>query len=383
MVRIFSTTSRIVMGPGASKTIGEEVKARGIKRVLIVTDKGVIAAGLLKTIEASLKASGIKYGIFDAVEPDPRYEIVADCAQMAQEQKVQMLIGVGGGSPMDITKVTSVMLTNKPPVLQYVGIGLIPKPGLPTILIPTTAGTGSEVTPIAILSDEGDKLKKGIVSPYLYPVLGILDPELTLGLPPQVTAATGMDALIHAIEAYTSINATVITDMYCEKAIELLYGNIRTAFAKGDNLAARTAMMEGALLAGIAFANAGVTAVHAFAYPIGAEFHIPHGVANTLMLPHVIRYNVLGNLDKFAKLSRPFGIPVSGLDKLQVVDRVVDAIDRLANDLKVPRHLKDFGVKEKDIDMLAEGVMKVTRLLANNPRTLNLKDAKEIYRAAL
>jgi alcohol dehydrogenase class IV len=192
-----------------------------------------------------------------------------------------------------------------------------------------------------------------------------------------------MDALIHAIEAYTSINATVITDMYCEKAIELLYGNIRTAFAKGDNLAARTAMMEGALLAGIAFANAGVTAVHAFAYPIGAEFHIPHGVANTLMLPHVIRYNVLGNLDKFAKLSRPFGIPVSGLDKLQVVDRVVDAIDRLANDLKVPRHLKDFGVKEKDIDMLAEGVMKVTRLLANNPRTLNLKDAKEIYRAAL
>jgi alcohol dehydrogenase class IV len=317
------------------------------------------------------------------VEPDPRYEIVADCAQMAQEQKVQMLIGVGGGSPMDITKVTSVMLTNKPPVLQYVGIGLIPKPGLPTILIPTTAGTGSEVTPIAILSDEGDKLKKGIVSPYLYPVLGILDPELTLGLPPQVTAATGMDALIHAIEAYTSINATVITDMYCEKAIELLYGNIRTAFAKGDNLAARTAMMEGALLAGIAFANAGVTAVHAFAYPIGAEFHIPHGVANTLMLPHVIRYNVLGNLDKFAKLSRPFGIPVSGLDKLQVVDRVVDAIDRLANDLKVPRHLKDFGVKEKDIDMLAEGVMKVTRLLANNPRTLNLKDAKEIYRAAL
>jgi alcohol dehydrogenase len=383
MVRVFSTTSRIVMGPGASKTIGEEVKARGIKRVLIVTDKGVISAGLLKTIEASLKASGIKYGIFDEVQPDPRYEIVEDALKMARELKAQMLIGVGGGSPMDITKVTAVMLTNKPPILQYVGIGLIPKPGLPTILIPTTAGTGSEVTPIAILSDEGDKLKKGIVSPYLYPALGILDPELTLGLPPSVTAATGMDALIHAIEAYTSINATVITDMYCEKALELLYGNIRTAFAKGDNITARTAMMEGALLAGIAFANAGVTAVHAFAYPIGAEFHIPHGVANTLMLPHVIRYNVLGNLDKFAKLAGPFGIPTEGLDKLQVVDKVVDAIDRLANDLRVPRHLKDFGVKEKDIDMLAEGVMKVTRLLANNPRTLNLKDAKEIYKAAL
>jgi alcohol dehydrogenase len=383
MVRIFSTTSRIVMGPGASKTIGEEVKARGIKRVLIVTDKGVISAGLLKTIEASLKGSGIKYGIFDAVQPDPRYEIVEDALNMAREFKAQMLIGVGGGSPMDITKVTAIMFTNKPPVLQYVGIGLVPKPGLPTILIPTTAGTGSEVTPIAILSDEGDKLKKGIVSPYLYPTLGILDPELTLGLPPSVTAATGMDALIHAIEAYTSINATVITDMYCEKALDLLYNNIRTAFAKGDNMAARTAMMEGALLAGIAFANAGVTAVHAFAYPIGAEFHIPHGVANTLMLPHVIKFNVLGNLDKFAKLAGPFGISVSGLDKLQVVDKVVDAIDRLANDLRVPRHLKEFGVKEKDIDKLAEGVMKVTRLLANNPRTLTLKDAKDIYTAAL
>jgi len=371
------------MGPGASQTLGAEVKARGIRRVLIVTDKGVISAGLLKTIEASLKGSGIRYGIFDGVEPDPRYEIVEECLAAARGFKAQMLIGVGGGSPMDITKVTAVMLTNKPPVLQYVGIGLVPKPGLPTILIPTTAGTGSEVTPIAILSDEGDKLKKGIVSPYLYPALGILDPELTVGLPPHVTAATGMDALIHAIEAYTSVNATVITDMYCEKALELLYGNIRTAFAKGDNMEARTAMMEGALLAGIAFANAGVTAVHAFAYPIGAEFHIPHGIANTLMLPHVIRFNVLGNLDKFAQLAWPFGIPAEGLTKLEIVDEVVNAIDRLANDLKVPRHLKDFGVKEKDIDMLAQGVMKVTRLLGNNPRTLYLQDAKDIYKAAL
>ena len=239
------------------------------------------------------------------------------------------------------------------------------------------------MTPIAILSDEGEKLKKGIVSPYLFPAIGILDPELTIGLPPQVTAATGMDALIHAIEAYTSINASTITDMYCIKAIELLYKNIRIAFAKGDNIDARTAMMEGALLAGIAFANAGVTAVHAFAYPIGAEFHIPHGIANTLMLPHVIRFNVLGNLEKFAQLAKPFGLPTEGLDNLAIVDKVVAAIDRLADDIRVPRHLADFGVKEKDIPMLADGVMKVTRLLANNPRTLTLEDAKRIYKAAL
>ncbi|MBN2284278.1 MAG: iron-containing alcohol dehydrogenase [Deltaproteobacteria bacterium] len=383
MVHVFTTTPRIVMGPGAIKTIGEEVRNRGVRKVLIVTDKGVVGAGLTKAVESSLKAAKVSYAIFDGVEPDPRYEIVADCVAMAKKEKAKLLIGLGGGSPIDIAKTSAVMVTNKGPIGAYFGVNLIPKPGLPTIMVPTTAGTGSEVTPIAILSDEGEKLKKGVVSPHMYPAAGILDPELTVGLPPHVTAATGMDALIHAVEAYTSINATGMTDMYCIRAISLIYNNLRTAYAKGDNMAARTAMMEGALLAGIGFANAGVTAVHAFAYPIGAEFHIPHGIANTLMLPHVIRYNVLGNLPKFAGLAGPFGIPTAGLDDLQIVDRVIAAIDRLADDIRVPRHLADYGVTEKDVPMLAEGVMKVTRLLANNPRTLLLEDAKAIYRAAL
>jgi alcohol dehydrogenase class IV len=383
MVKVFSTTPRIVMGPGSIKTIGTEVKARGANRVLIVTDKGVIAAGLLKSIEESFRAVKIKYAVFDKVEPDPRYEIVADCVEMAKKERAQLLVGVGGGSPMDITKTAAIMLTNKGPIGAYFGVNLVPKAGLPIILVPTTAGTGSEVTPIAILSDEGEKLKKGIVSPYLYPAISILDAELTLGLPPHVTAATGMDALIHGIEAFTSVNATGITDMFNLRAIELIYKNIRIAYAKGDNIEARTAMMEGALLAGVGFANAGVTAVHAFAYPIGAEFHIPHGIANTLMLPHVIRFNVLGNLEKFAQLAKPFGIPTEGLDNLQIVDKVIAAIDRLADDIKVPRHLAEFGVKEKDIPMLAEGALKSTRLLVNNPRNLTLEDAKKIYKAAL
>lgn len=383
MVKVFSTTPRIVMGPGSIKTIGTEVKARGANRVLIVTDKGVIAAGLLKSIEESFRAVKIKYAVFDKVEPDPRYEIVADCVEMAKKERAQLLVGIGGGSPMDITKTAAIMLTNKGPIGAYFGVNLVPKAGLPIILVPTTAGTGSEVTPIAILSDEGEKLKKGIVSPYLYPTISILDAELTLGLPPHVTAATGMDALIHGIEAFTSVNATGITDMFNLRAIELIYKNIRIAYAKGDNIEARTAMMEGALLAGVGFANAGVTAVHAFAYPIGAEFHIPHGIANTLMLPHVIRFNVLGNLEKFAQLAKPFGIPTEGLDNLQIVDKVIAAIDRLADDIKVPRHLAEFGVKEKDIPMLAEGALKSTRLLVNNPRNLTLEDAKKIYKAAL
>lgn len=383
MIQVFTTTPKIVMGLGSIDTIGDEVKRRGVKNVLIVTDKGVIAAGLTQAIEASLTAAGVAFGTFDGVEPDPRYEIVADCLAMVKKEKAELLIGLGGGSPIDIAKTTAVMVTNDGPIGAYFGIDLIPKPGIPTIMVPTTAGTGSEVTPIAILSDEGEKLKKGVVSPYLYPAMGILDPALTMGLPPHVTAATGMDALIHAVEAYTSINATGMTDMCCIRAIELIYNNLRMAYAKGDNVKARTAMMEGALLAGIGFANAGVTAVHAFAYPIGAEFHIPHGVANTLMLPHVIRYNVLGNLPKFAGLAKPFGMPTEGLDDLRIVDRVIGAIDRLAEDLRVPRHLADYGVKENDVPMLAESVMKVTRLLANNPRTLILEDAKAIYKAAL
>jgi alcohol dehydrogenase class IV len=383
MAQIFSTTPRIVMGPGAIKTIGDEVKKRGIGKVLIVTDKGVIGAGLTGAVETSLTEAGIAYAIFDGVEPDPRYEIVADCVAMVEKEKAELLIGLGGGSPIDITKTTAIMVTNEGPISEYFGIDLIPNSGLPTIMVPTTAGTGSEVTPIAILSDEGEKLKKGVVSPYMYPSMAIVDAELTIGLPPHVTAATGMDALIHAVEAYTSINATGLTDMFNLRAIELIYNNLRVAYAKGDNIEARSAMMEGALLAGIGFANAGVTAVHAFAYPIGAEFHIPHGVANTLMLPHVIRYNVLGNLPKFAGLAKPFGIPTEGLDDLQIVDKVIAAIDRLADDIRVPRHLAEFGVKEKDVPMLAEGVMKVTRLLANNPRTLIFEDAKAIYTAAL
>ena len=302
---------------------------------------------------------------------------------MIRAENPELIIGFGGGSPIDIAKCAAIMATNEGPIGKYFGIDLIPRPGLPTIIVPTTAGTGSEVTPIAILSDEGEKLKKGIVSAYLFPSVALLDPELTIGLPPHITAATGMDALIHAIEAYTSVNATDMTDLLAFQAMELLYHNIRTAYANGSNLEARSRMLEGSLLAGMAFANAGVAAVHAFAYPIGAEFHIPHGVANTLMLPHVMRFNLLGNVSKFADMAEAFGFSTEGLDDLGGAEIAVQAIERLAEDLQVPKHLAQFGIKETDIAGLAEGVMKVTRLLGNNPRVVTLDDAKDIYKAAL
>jgi len=371
------------MGPGAIGRLGPEAKALGGGKALLVTDKGIVEAGLLERAQASLGEAGMGWAVFDGVEPDPRYQIVDEALAAFRGEGADIVIGLGGGSPIDIAKMVGVMAANEGPLTRYFGVDLIPGPGMPTILVPTTAGTGSEVTPIAILSDDEEKLKKGVVSGYLFPSLALLDPELTLGLAPPVTAATGMDALIHAIEAYTSVNATNMTDLLAFEAMQLLYDNIRTAYANGNDLEARSRMMEGSLLAGMAFANAGVTAVHAFAYPIGAEFHIPHGVANTLMLPHVMRFNMLGNLAKFADMAEAFGYSTEGLDERSAAEMAIEAIETLAEDLRVPRSLAQFGVKEQDVPHLAEGVMKVTRLLANNPRVLTLEDAEAIYKAAL
>jgi len=367
------------MGPGALNQLADEIGALKAKKVLIVTDQGLIEAGLVKRAQAVLEKADIKYAVFGDVEADPRYEIVADCVAMIHSENADLIIGFGGGSPIDIAKVSAVMATNEGPISEYFGIDLVPQPGLPTLIIPTTAGTGSEVTPIAILSDHTEKLKKGIVSPYLFPSAALLDPELTLGLPAHVTAATGMDALIHAIESFTSKNATSISDMLARQAMQLISQNIRTAYADGSDLAARSNMLEGSLLAGMAFCTAGVTAVHAFAYPIGAEFHIPHGVANSIMLTPVMEFNKLGSPERFARIAGYLGQNTDGLSTSEAANAAVEAMRSLAADLKIPGHLSEFGIEEKDIPELAEGVMKVTRLLANNPRDLSQKDAEEIY----
>jgi len=272
---------------------------------------------------------------------------------------------------------------NKGNISDYFGMDLVPKRGLPTIMVPTTAGTGSEATPIAVLSDEKEKLKKVVISRHLFPTLALLDPELTLGLPPPVTASTGMDALIHALEAFTSLNATALTDMFACRAILLLSEHIRIAYAQGTNLEAREAMMEGSLLAGIAFANAGLTAVHAFGHLLGAEFHIPHGIANTLMLTSVMEFNVLGNLKRFAHIAELFGEDVTGLSDRAAAQLGVESIRNLVRDLEMPEKLSDYGMKEEDISRLAEKVMRITRPLANNPRTLTIMDAEKILHRVL
>ncbi len=382
-LEIFSTTPRIVMGSGSVARLGEEARRLGGSSVLLVTDPGVVKAGIAARLETILTEAGLKVAIFDKVEADPRFEIVEDSLAALRAAGADVVIGLGGGSSLDMAKITSVMATNEGPVGKYFGIDLVPNKGLPLLLVPTTAGTGSEVTPIVILSDHGEKLKKGVVSPYLFPACALLDAELTLGLPPKVTAATGMDALIHAVESYTSINATPLSDMLAREAIELIFHNIRTAYANGADLTARENMLRGSMLAGMAFANAGVTAVHAFAYPIGAEFHIPHGIANTIMLVPVMRFNQTGNLKRFARLATFFGVPTAGLTDRQAAAAAVTALTELAEDLRVPQHLSEYGVKDADVPNLAAGVMLVTRLLANNPRKMTRDDAEVIYRQAL
>jgi len=382
-ITTFQTTARIVMGPGSIENIGAEIKRLGASQVLVVTDPGLVKTGLVDKLERLLQAAGLSFTRFDEVEADPSYETAVKAAQRLAEDKADLIVGIGGGSAQDVAKVSSILATNVGPVSEYFGIDLVPSPGLKLILIPTTAGTGSEVTPIAILSDHHEKLKKGIVSAHLFPSVAILDPLLTLGLPPQVTAATGMDALIHAVEAYTSKNASPMTDLLAIQAIRLVYGSIRTAFSNGTDVEARGKMLEGSMLAGMAFANAGVTAVHAFAYPIGAEFHIPHGVANSIMLVPVMEFNMLGNIPKFAYLAEVLGENVAGLSPREAALKAVDALRVLSRDLRVPERLSAFGVKDECIPDLAKGVMKVTRLLANNPRLLKLEDAEAIYRCVL
>ena len=379
---LFRTTRRILFGLGAAEKIGAEAQVLKAKKILIITDPGVIQAGLLESIKASLQAAGILFTIFDGVEPDPRIEVVEKSVEKAKQDGIDLIIGFGGGSSLDIAKVTSIMITNPGKIDLFFGVDLVPNPGLPVILIPTTAGTGSEVTPIAILSDTKEKLKKGIVSPALFPEVAVVDPKLTVGLPPSVTAFTGMDALTHAIEAYSSINATDLSDLLAIRAMELISKNLRMAYAYGENLSARSSMMEGSLLAGIAFANAGVGAVHAFAYPLGGEFHLAHGLTNTLMLPYIMRYNILGCPYKFAMMARAFGEKVEGFSELEAAEAAVKFVERLSDDLRVPRRLRDVGILEKAIPGLAEAAMKVTRLLANNPRKMTLEDANDIYKSA-
>jgi alcohol dehydrogenase class IV len=378
-IRTFLTPGTIIVGPGCVARLGDEAKKRGATRVLIVTDQGVCSAGMVSAIEEPLRAAGLDVGVWDKSVPEPPMKSVLDGAAMCEEGGYDLVVAFGGGSAMDTAKMVAILPGTGKAVEDFVGVDLIPKPGIPVIAIPTTAGTGSEVTKVAIFANEKLNVKQGVSSPFLVPAVALVDPLLTVSCPPRVSAASGLDALIHNIEAFTSVNAMPLTDIYALDGIRRITRSIRTAVFQGTNVEARYEMALGALYGGISFGNAGVTAVHALSYPIGGTFHVPHGDANTLMLPWVMEFNMLGCLDKFVEIGKAMGLAMDGLTPREAADVVVAALKQLALDLDVPQYLSDVGIPETAIENLADGAMGQTRLLVNNPRAMTRDDIVEIY----
>ena len=296
----FLSPNRILFGIDAVKGLAPEVKQLGGEKVLIVTDPGLVEAGLVEAIKAPLDSDGIAFSLYDQVEPEPPARIVDQCAQYLKDEKCDLIIGVGGGSSLDVAKGASIMATNEGSILNYSGVDMVQKRGRPKILIPTTAGTGSEVTRVLVLTDEASNIKMAIYSNYVLSDVAIVDPMMTLSMPPKVTADTGIDALVHAIETYVSASATPFSDILAIEAIRLIAENLTKTFAKGENVEARYHMSLAATISGLAFGSGGLGAVHALSNPLGIEYHFPHGRINAIMLPHVMTFNIIGNPTKFA-----------------------------------------------------------------------------------
>jgi len=372
----------ILFGVGSLHTLGDEASKLEAKKALIITDPGVYQAGLVDPVKEQLSKAGLSTDVFADSEPEPTLLKLNDAANRLKGNKYDLLVGLGGGSSMDTAKGLSVLLAHGGIGQDYVGVGKVPGPGIPVVTIPTTAGTGSEVTNIAIFGDPEKELKLGMVSSYLLARLALVDPTLTYNCPPKVTAASGIDALVHAIECYTSTKANNFTDALALEAMRLIVGSLRTAVSNGSDEKARNYMSEGALLAGIAFGNASVGAVHALAYPLGSRFHVPHGVANGLLLPYVIECNLPANLPKYAVIAQMLGEKIEELSLREAAERGVEAVKTLAMDINIPLHLQDLGVPREALEEMAVATMDVTRLLANNPKKLTLDDVRAIWENA-
>jgi alcohol dehydrogenase len=380
----FSTVATIMSETGASARLGGLIAERfpDARRALFVTDAGFLRTGLLDGPRASLEQQGIPTSVFSGVVADPLDAIVMDAVAFARAEEIDLVIGFGGGSSMDVAKLVAVLAQNAQPLASIYGIGKVEGMRLPLVQVPTTAGTGSEVTNIAIVTT-GATTKMGVVAPQLYADLAILDAALTLGLPPLVTAATGIDAMVHAIEAYTSKHKkNPLSDMLARQALGLLSRNLLRACEHGSDLEARQAMLLGACLAGQAFSNAPVAAVHALAYPIGGIFHVPHGLSNALVLPHVLRFNAPEAGPLYAELAGVVAPHASGSVEART-EALIVAMQQMARMTGIQTSLRQVGIVQADLERLADDAMLQTRLLGNNPRELTRADAYAIYAAAL
>ncbi|EKF43128.1 iron-containing alcohol dehydrogenase [Nitratireductor indicus C115] len=380
---VFNTTKSILFRSGAAREIDRHAGNLLGERVLLVTDPGLRRLGLAEPAIAALAEAGHEVAVFDAVEADPSVATLMAAVELGRASGATGVLGFGGGSSLDVAKVAALLLGSDQPLDDAWGVNNARGPRLPLVLVPTTAGTGSEVTPVAILTVGGEE-KRGVSSPVILPDIALLDAELTLGLPPSITAATGVDAMVHAIEAYASANANnnPLSRMLAREALRLLGANIETAVSDGGNVAAREAMLLGSMLAGQAFANSPVAAVHALAYPVGGIFHIPHGLSNALVLTAVLRFNLPAAAPIYAEIAADAFPHLADVPDESRAEAFVVALQGLIGKLQMPPRLRDVEIPAEALPRMAAEAMKQQRLLVNNPRPVTEADALAIYSEA-
>jgi alcohol dehydrogenase class IV len=380
---VFYSPHKIIFGTGAAAGVGVEVKGLNGSKVLIVTDPGVVKAGLLTSITRSLEEARLAYVIYDKVEAEPPVRLVDEGAGRFRSEGCDLVLGVGGGSSLDVAKGVSIVAGNGGRILDFAGMDLVKKSGAPKILMPTTAGTGAEVTRVLVVTDEAENTKKVVYSFYCLPELAIVDPLLTYSMPPAVTADTGMDALVHAIETFVSVHATPFSDILAEKAIAWIGRYLPIAWSKGSNQEARYYMSLAAIVSGLAFASGGLGAVHGLSYVLGTRYHMPHGRSNAIMLPHVMKYNLPGAPEKFAAIAALLGRSTQSCDVKQAAALSAEAVEDLLKTMQISCRLRDYGISEKEMPFLVEGSLKQSRLFAFNPRDLSEEDVRAIYQSAI
>ena len=378
----FTTSRSVRFGASLILQLGEMTRSEIGCRVLLVTDTGMLATGLVDQVQVILANAGVDVTVFSDVVADPPEAVVLAATEAAKVADVDAVIGFGGGSSLDVAKLVAVLAMDNQSLKDIYGVGNITGRRLPLILIPTTSGTGSEVTPISILTT-GKSEKMGVVSPVLIPDIALLDPELTLGLPAHVTAATGIDAMVHAIEAYasTSANNNPLSKVLAKQALRLMGAALETAVHTPRDIEARSDMLLGSLLAGQAFANSPVAAVHALAYPIGGHYKVPHGLSNALVLPQVLRFNAVTSPQSYAEIAVCAFPDLAGLSPQAAATAFAEAMADLSKRCGLQQRLRDLGIKRGALPMLAGDAMNQTRLLVNNPRTVTQADALAIYEA--
>ena len=394
----FHSAGELIFGAGAVERLGRISADADLGRVLIITDAPLAEAGVLDQVQAPLRKAGVTVDVFEGGQPEPSLELALQCLAAVDRHKPDAILGLGGGSNMDLAKITAVCHAHGGSPADYVGDCQVPGEITPLICVPTTAGTGSEVTAASVLTDTANQIKVGVLSNYMRPRWAVVDPRLTLTCPAKVTADSGIDALTHAIEAYTAVDnehfplpegeRTVyqgrhpLADSLAEKAISLVGQHLASAVAEPDNLPAREGMALAATLAGLAFSNVGVALVHAMEYPVGGAVHCSHGQGNGLLLPYVMRYNLPPRQRQFAAIARLLGHPTDGMSEPQAAEASIEAVEQLRAKIGIPARLRDIGVSEDQLPGFAEKACGIKRILRVNPREVTPQAVEAIFRAA-